>query len=64
MDSFEGGRLDIMRIQETHIIGCGVIDYMMGSENIVWEGMEEGGVWCGVEWIREVREGGRGRKDV
>ena len=40
MESFEGRRLNIVWVQENHIEGCGVIDFMMGSESGVWEGME------------------------
>ena len=38
-----------MGIQETHTKGCGVMDCAMGSESEVWEGMEGGVMWCGVD---------------
>ena len=47
MKSFEGGRLDIMGVQKTHVKGYEMINYMMGSESEVWEEMEGGAVWCG-----------------
>ena len=56
MLSFEVGKLEIMGVQETRIKGCEVVDCMMGSESEVWEGMEEGVVWCGVDEKSKGRE--------
>ena len=49
VESFEGRWLDIIGVQETNIKGCGMIDYMMGSESEVWMRMEVGVVWCVVD---------------
>ena len=38
-----------MRIQEAHTKESGGIDCMIESESEVWEGMEGGMVWCGVD---------------
>ena len=48
--------MDVIGIQETLINGCGVIGCMVGNESEVWEGMEGGVVWCGVD------EKGKGRE--
>ena len=40
VESYEGGRLDIMGVQETHIKGCRAIDCMImtGSQSDLWKG--------------------------
>ncbi len=48
-----------MRVQETHIKGCGVVECLRGSECEVWEDMEGGVVWCGVDERRK----GRGKEE-
>ena len=48
------GRMDVVGLQETHMKGCGV----GGNDCELWEGMEGGVVWCGVD----EKSKGRGRE--
>ncbi len=36
-------------LQEMHMKGCGIVECLGGNERGIWEGMEEGVVWCGID---------------
>lgn len=48
IEGVKKGRLDVIGLQEMHMKGCGVVEYLGGNECGIWEGIE-GVVWCGVD---------------
>ena len=59
VESFERGMFDVMGVQETYVKGCRVIDFVIGSESEVWEGMEGRVVWCGLNEKKQGKRKGR-----
>ena len=43
------GKVDILALSETHMIGEGVAECGVGKENGPWEGLVGGAVWKGLE---------------
>lgn len=48
----------MLGVKETHLRGCGVSESIRGNQCTVWEGMEGGVEWNGMD----VRSKGKGRK--
>ncbi len=49
MESAKKGRLDVIGLQEMHMKGCGVVECLGRNERRIWEGMEGGVKWCGMD---------------
>ncbi len=49
VDIFERGRTDVLGVIETHLKGCGVKGGRDEDEEGLWEGLEGGVVWIGIE---------------
>ncbi len=43
------GKIDELGISETHLKGCGVVDGRDEDEGGLWEGLEGGVIWSGIE---------------
>ena len=55
VESFKKGRIDVLGVGETHMRGQGSGEYGRGNECKIWEGMDGGVVWTGLD------EGYKGR---
>ncbi len=53
VEMFERGRIDALGVSETHMKGCGMKDGREEDEGGLWEGLEGGVVWAGIERGRE-----------
>ncbi len=49
MEGLKKGRLDVIGLQEMHMRRCGIMECVGGNECEIWEGMEGGVVWHGVD---------------
>ncbi len=49
VDMFERGGIDVLGVSETHLKGCGMKDGREEDEGGLWEGLEGGIVWVGIE---------------
>ncbi len=49
VDMVEKGRIDVLGVSETHLKGCGMKDGRDEDEGGLWEGLERGVVWAGIE---------------
>ena len=53
------GRVDILGLSETHMIGEGVAGCRVGEDDGPWEGLVGGAVWAG---LKDKPKAGRGKE--
>ncbi len=49
VEMFERGRIDVLGVSETDLKGCGMKDGRQEDEGGLWEGLDGGVVWAGIE---------------
>jgi len=49
VESFKKGKIDVLGVGETHMRGQGIGVYGSGNECKIWDGMEGGVVWTGLD---------------